>query len=154
MFAAAARRVDICFKNTNSCHWRSLIVVLPKSLQKIKDLIGASFHTPTKQNIREIPIHMWTIISFSNVFLGQSSLSEEQFNLRNNQLLEVFPEEGRTLLKRLYEISVIEYQRIATTKLLYLLSFDATVRSLLPFCLLQPLERLCNDICSGNIEEF
>ena len=40
------------------------------------------------------------------------------------------------------------------TKLFYLLSFDAPVRSLLPICLLQPLERLCNNICSENLEEF
>ena len=69
-------------------------------------------------------------------------------------LLEVFPEEGRALLKRLYEISVSECQRRVTTKLFYLLSFDAPVRSLLTVCLLQPLERLCNNICSENIEEF
>ena len=45
-------------------------------------------------------------MSSSNGFLAQPSLSEKQLNLRNNQLLEVFPEEGRALLKRLYEISV------------------------------------------------
>ena len=85
---------------------------------------------------------MRTIMSSSNGFLIQPSLSEEQLNLRNNQLLEVFPEEWRALLKRLYEIFVSEYQHIATTKLFYLLSFDAPVRSLLPVCLLQPVERL------------
>ena len=93
-------------------------------------------------------------MSSLNCFLAKPSLSEEQLNLSNNQLLEVFPEEGRALLKRLYELSVTECQRIATTKLFYLLSFDAPVRSLLPVCLLQPLERLCNNICPKNLEEF
>ena len=97
---------------------------------------------------------MKTIISSSNGFLAQPSLSEEHLNLRNNQLLEVFQEEGRALLKRLYEVSVSKCQRIATTKLFYLLSFDAPVRSLLPVCLLQPQERLCNNICRQNMEEF
>ena len=32
-------------KTPVSSHWIRLIAVLPKSLQKIKDLIGASFHT-------------------------------------------------------------------------------------------------------------
>ena len=35
-----------------------------------------------------------------------------------------------------------------------MLSFDVPVRSLLPVCLLQPLERLCNNICPENLEEF
>ena len=65
---------------------------------------------------------MRTIMPSSNGFLAQPSLSEELLNLRNNQLLEVFPKEGRVLLKRFYEISVSECQRIATTKLFYLLS--------------------------------
>ena len=71
-------------------------------------------------------------------------------------MLEVFPEEGRALLKRLYEIFVRECQHIATTKLFYLLSFDAPVRSLLPVCLLQPVERLAvYNICPENLlEEF
>ena len=97
---------------------------------------------------------MRTIMPSSNGFLAQPSLSEELLNLRNNQLLEVFPKEGRVLLKRFYEISVREYQRIATTKLFYLLSFDTPIRSLLPVCLLQTLRKLCNNICPENLEEF
>ena len=58
------------------------------------------------------------------------------------------------MLKHLYEISVSECQRIATTKLFYLTSFDAPVRSLLSVCLLQPLEQLCNNICPENLGEF
>ena len=92
-------------------------------------------------------------MSSSNGFLAQPSLSEEQLNLRNNQLLEVFQEEERALLKRLYEISVSECQRIATTRRYYLLSFDASVISLLPVCLLQLLEWLCHNICHENLEE-
>ena len=84
---------------------------------------------------------MRIIMPSSNGFLAQPSLSEEMLNLRNNQLLEIFPKEGRALLKRLYEISIGGCQRIATAKLFYLLSLDATTRSLLPVCLLQPLER-------------
>ena len=106
-----------------------------------------------EQKIKEARIHMRTIISSSNGFIAQPSLSEKQPNLRNNQLLEVFPE-GRSLLKRLFEISVCKCERIATTNLFYLLSFDATVRSLLPGSLLQPLERLCNNICSENLKQF
>ena len=92
-------------------------------------------------------------MSSSNGFLAQSSLSEEQLNLRKNQLLKVFSKEGRILLKRLCEILVSECQRVAATKL-YLLSFDSPIRSLLPVCLFQPLERLCNNICPENLEEF
>ena len=47
-------------------------------------------------------------MSSSNDFLAQLSLSEEQVNLRNNQPLDVLPEERRALLKRLYEISITE----------------------------------------------
>ena len=107
-----------------------------------------------EQKITEASFHMRTNMSSSNGFLAQRSLSEEQVNLRNNQLLEVFPEEGSALLQRLYEISVSECQRVATTKIFYLLSFDTTVRSLLPVCLIQPLERLCNNIHPKNLEEF
>ena len=167
MLAADATRVGICFKNTNLMPLEKLDSSAGEIITKNKRFDRCFVPYPDKttefttaqrklieQKIREACIHMRTIMSSSNGSLAEPSLSEEQLNLRNNQLLEVFPEEGRAWLKRLYELSVTECQRIATTKLFYLLSFDAPVRSLLPVCLLQPLERLCNNICPENLEEF
>ena len=76
---------------------------------------------------REIRVHMSTNLSSSSGFKLQSSLTEEQRNLWSNQLFEVFPEELRALLKRLCEITVSECQRIATTKLFHLFSFNASI---------------------------
>ena len=167
MLVADAARVGICFENTNLMPLEKLDSSDTKITTKNKRFDRYFLPYPYKateittfqrklieQKIREARIHMRTIMSSSNGFLAQPSLSEEQLNLRNNQLLEVFPEEGRALLRRLYEISVNEYQRIATTKLFYLLSFDVPVRSLLPVCLLQLLERLYNNICLENLKEF
>ena len=166
MLAADATRVGICFKNTNLMPLEKFDSSAAKITIKNRrfDRCFLPYHNKAteitttqrkliKQKIREAHIHMRTIMSSSNGFLAQPSLSEELLNLRNNQLLEVFPE-GRALLKHLYEISVSECQCIATTKLFYLLSFDALERSLLPVCLLQPLGRLCNNIPPKNLEEF
>ena len=166
MLAADAARVGICFKNINLMPLEKFDSSVAEIITQNKRFDRCFLPYPNKttemttaqrkfieQKIRVARIHMRTIMSSSNVFLAEPSLSEEKLNLRNNQLLEVFPEEGRALLQRLYELSVTECQRIAATKLFYLLSFDAPVRLLLPVCLLQPLERLCNNICPENLEE-
>ena len=158
MLVADATRVGICFENTNLMPLEKFDSSAAEITTKNKRFDRCFLPYPDKateitisqrklieQKIREARIYMRTVMPSSNGFLAQPSLSEEQLNLRNNQLLEVFLEEGRALLRRLYEISVSEYQRIATTNLFYLLSFDAPIRSLLPVCLLQPLERLYNN---------
>ena len=167
MFTSDGTRFGICFKNTNLVPLakfdssaaeitrknrrfdRCLIPYLDKATE-----ITTAQRKMIKMKIRESRIHIRTFMSSSNAFLAQSSLSEEQLNLRSNQLLEVFREEGRALLRCLYEIYVSECQRIATTKLFYLLSFDTPLRSLLPACLLQPMRRLCDKICLENLEEL
>ena len=148
MLAVYATRFGICFKNTNLMPLKKFNSSPAEITTQNKRFDRCFLPYPDKateitiaqrklieQKIREARIHMRTIMSSSNGFLAQPSLSEEQLNDRNNQLLEVFPGEWRALLKRLYEISVSECQRIVTTKLFYLLSFDAPVRSLLPVCL-------------------
>ena len=164
MLAADATRVGIYFKNTPLEKFDGSAAEITAKNKRFDrcflpypDRATEIYTTQRKmieQKITEASFHMRTNMPSSNGFLAQRSLSEEQVNLRNNQLLEVFPEEGSALLQRLYEISVSECQRVATTKLFYLLSFDTTVRSLLPVCLIQPLERLCNNIHPKNLEEF
>ena len=120
-----AARVRYVLKTPTSCQWKSLIAVLPKSRQEINT--ATAQRKLIVQKIREIRVHMSTNLSSSSGFKLQSSLTEEQRNLWSNQLFEVFPEELRALLKRLCEITVSECQRIATTKLFHLFSFNASI---------------------------
>ena len=106
MLTADAKRIGV-LKTPTSCQRKSLIAVLPKSQQKLKDLIDASFHTPTKatditntqknlteQKIKETRIHMRTIMSSSSGFLAQPYLTEEQLNLRTINCLKFFQKKG------------------------------------------------------------
>ena len=112
MLAADATRVGICFKNTNLMPLEkfdgSAVEITTKNkgfdsyLLPYPDKateIAAAQRKLIEQKIREARIQYQNHYVIFKCFLALPSLSEEQLNLRTNQLLEVFPEEGRALLK-------------------------------------------------------
>ena len=99
--------------------------------------------------IKECRIHMKLVMSTSTGFIEQSCLSSEQLIARNSTMLNCFPDPCKPLLLRLLELEVSEEQRRVTSKLFYVLSFDAPLRALFPSPLLSATEQLLSDILNG-----
>lgn len=109
-----------------------------------------------KQNIdakiRDSRRHMKLIMSTANGFVEQPLLTKEQLTDRNKKLMEVFPEKCKPLLKRLFEHNLSSEQKVACSKFLYVLSFDAPLLALFPPKMLSEFREMIKKIEDGAVD--
>lgn len=101
--------------------------------------------------IRESRKHLKQIMSSHNGFLCQPSLTAEELANRNRSLLECFPQPCRNLLRRLFHMEMGNDQKIATTKLFRLLSYDSPLRSVIPSAFFPTLAQFLDDVDNRRI---
>ena len=99
--------------------------------------------------IRESRKHMKLIMSSSTGYLRQESLSPLQLSSRNSDLVSVFPQPCKALLLKLLNTQLSNKQMKATTKLFYMLSFDAPLRSFIPQLFIPHVQQLISDITNS-----
>ena len=87
-----------------------------------------------EKKIREARAHMKAIMKSSGMCC-QSNEVDETSELRNRQLLDVFPSLCKPLLRRVFSQNLSLDQLSSATRLFYMLSFESPLRAILP----QPL---------------
>ena len=105
-----------------------------------------------ENNIRNGRKHMKLIMSSTNGFLEQPTLSNEQLADRNRQLMSIFPDKCKALLDRLFKLNVSADQSKACSNLFYLLSFDAPLRTVFPEKIMDDFRKMLQRIDSGEID--
>ena len=105
-----------------------------------------------ENNIRNGRKHMKLIMSSTNGFLEQPTLSNEQLADRNRQLMSIFPDKCKALLDRLFKLNVSADQSKACSNLFYLLSFDAPLRTVFPEKNMDDFRKMLQKIDSGEMD--
>ena len=92
------------------------------------------------------------IMSSTNGFLEQPTLSNAQFADGNRHFVSVFPHKCQALLDRLFKLNVSGDQSKACSNLLYLLSFDAALRTVFPEKIMDNFEKMLQRIDNGEMD--
>ena len=109
---------------------------------------------------------MKLIMSFTNAFLEQPTLSSKQLvdtnkqptlsnkQLvdRNRQLMSIFPDKCKALIDRLFKLNVSADQSKGCSNLFYLLSFDGPLRIVFPEKLMDDFRKLLKRIDNGQMD--
>ena len=91
-----------------------------------------------EKKIREARAHMKAIMK-SIGMCCQNNEVDETFELRNRQLLDVFPSLCKPLLRRVFSQNLSLDQLSSATQLFYMLSFESPLRAFLPQPLLEAM---------------
>ena len=95
-----------------------------------------------ERKIREARSHLKLIMSSVGGSATQNNLTPQQLLYKNNELITVFPSSCKILLQRVISQRMDLNQLDAASRVLYVLSFDAPLRSFIPNKLLPSVEKL------------
>ena len=95
---------------------------------------------------------MKLIMSSTNSFLEQPTLSNEQLTDTNRQLISVFPDKCKALLDRLFKLNVSADQSKTCSNLFYLLSFDAPLETVFAEKIMDDFRKILQRIDNGEMD--
>ena len=101
-------------------------------------MLSAKDRKDKKKKIREARAHMKAIMK-SIGMCCQNNEVDETFELRNRQLLDVFPNFCKPLLRRVFSQNLSLDQLSSATQLFYMLNFESPLHAFLPQPLLEAM---------------